>query len=815
MADPEQAAPQDEEETPEPEAESGADASASPETAPQPPPPDGPALAQDEPTPEAQEPRQLQREALQRMLPDDLQGVRVPFIAVRLPAHIYLGLVVVGLLSCVAIIFSVVHRRDGGAVPFPEAETGGEPETAPPDEFAKRWTALPYDEIMDMADRRSADGDSIGAAGLYRSAAEREGEGPAKTAFASFRLAQMLVAQEEYGEALRIFRSLEARSRPGDQLWLHALVETVTILSRGEDWRELWRTSNLLQANLARYPEAMAPDGELCAVEAWTVYSKAMARVRMFLAQAGQAGRLYDVDLPPYGRAPCVRPPLQAEQITIRTSEAPPAGLSARPDAHALVIEADGVPVGDVVDAVAAWGGPAVTYDPADAPPVTCLMRVVAPAVALEVILGSVGLQARRVGDEWAVQPFAAKPDSPEQARKVAMDALYDLLTLYPECPQVDEAYFALAHLFLAGRDAAGEPATIAMDQFENMTGRFPRSPWTVYGRYVTGRAALEAGDYERAERELLRAHDGVVRHPLKLPALRHAATAQMALDKHLQAASCLRQCLALGPPEELVPELLYGLACCMEESGASRREVARRYLELVSRFPNSEEAVLADYRRARMAFDAGDYAAAAARYEHFLARRPMRGDVGQKVCAELVQCYANLGQHYRVVLLGEVMSTAMSDSEEFRRVLPILLDACKKAGLGRIGLSFLDRARQQTSDEALMRRLDLERASFLLTLGRYAEGSALLKELEGCATDPGDLYDVCLLRARACLAQGEPERGLDLCRLVARSAGPLDPVRAEALRIMGSYYESHDEYDKAALLYSGKLPVEQEGSSP
>ena len=72
-------------------------------------------------------------------------------------------------------------------------------------------------------------------------------------------------------------------------------------------------------------------------------------------------------------------------------------------------------------------------------------------------------------------------------------------------------------------------------------------------------------------------------------------------------------------------------------------------------------------------------------------------------------------------------------------------------------------------------------------------------------------LETIRLLRAEICMARGEDDAGFDLCLQVAHECES-QALRARALRIIGGYYERKMDFDRAALAYSGKCPLNATG---
>jgi hypothetical protein len=276
-----------------------------------------------------------------------------------------------------------------------------------------------------------------------------------------------------------------------------------------------------------------------------------------------------------------------------------------------------------------------------------------------------------------------------------------------------------------------------------------------------------------------------------------------------MEAATGYRRCLGLKPPAEVRPELLLCEAQQLARAGVARAEVDECYLRVRTLYRGTEHARTADYRRARLAWKAGDARTATGRYERFLANWSLDSATGRRACADLLQAYLEAGQYVRALLLGDVMRARIGGSGEFRRCLPALLSACVHAGLPEQGLAMVDAAIAQAPPEK-RHECAMHKARFLLNLGREAQAESLLKNLEADARSPQQRYGAALLRARLLLAGQGEDAGIDICRTVATAPDCPGALRAEALRVLGGHYERTGRYHQAALAYNGRCPVNQ-----
>jgi tetratricopeptide (TPR) repeat protein len=209
---------------------------------------------------------------------------------------------------------------------------------------------------------------------------------------------------------------------------------------------------------------------------------------------------------------------------------------------------------------------------------------------------------------------------------------------------------------------------------------------------------------------------------------------------------------------------------------------------------------------------DTGDFAGAAVRYERFLAAWPPQGDLGVAVCSDLIRCYLQCGEHIRAVLLAGVMRSQFAYEDSYRDLLPLLVEVYEKAGMRQAALELVEQSQASSLFPAGDPSLMLEKARLLVELGSYAEAGETLAALE-TAGDDRLLHAAQLLRARMHMERKEYGVGLDLCRKVALES-KYDALRADALRIIGAYYEREGEFDRAALTYAGSCPPHVDGGN-
>ena len=737
--------------------------------------------------------------------PPEIHGVHVPLVG-ELPLRTVAILACVAALAFLAVLIiglsvmtpaPALPAYHGGPIARVTAGEGAAPAAPLAD-----LSPFGYEELMEQGERCAQDGDLAAAVRLFREASEREDAGLPRVLLARHKLSEALLRLGRHQDALRICESLRAVSRPGDELWKNALISSIRVLSDAEQWEDFFRHVYLLRANTARYPDEPA-------LNRWLAYCVAMAKVRILLDRSPARGELWGVAPPALGRAPCGTRPLVAEDIVPTSGRYGDGTLRAEYQMGELRLLSEGAPLGQVLAEVAQKAGLNVAYEgPADYV-VSASLETLSPEQALELVLGSVGLEAAAVGDKMVVRRLQPLPGSDADALKAALWGLQEFLILYPESVQVGEAYYALGHLYMTRGQTK-----MALDQLDILFKEFARAPWSVWGHYIAGRARCDAQDWARAEADLLAVVDGDPKHPLSQSAFLWAAQCEVELGKYTEAVACFRRALAHETQDPLTPAILYKIAFCLEKSSASPLEVEERYTELRARYPGTEYARDADYRLARMALDAGDCAKAVARYEFYMTTWPVQYERTRQACRDLVSAYLKAGDPMRAALLGEVMAATFPEEPECRDALPAVLEAHAQAGLHQMGLEVIEKSLDAAQDAEQRLFLTVAKARFLADTARYDEAKALLDQVAAELPGRDLLHEARLVEAQMLMATGQQDQGLALCREAALK-GRSDEVRAKALTLMAQQYTMRKEFDRAALAYAGKCPLEGGGSSP
>jgi TolA-binding protein len=758
----------------------------------------------EQPSEEAGEPEAAGAPDADEIVPPDVATLPIPIVGtlsirslailVCLVALVFVGVLFVGLKS------RSVRRAPVAVGAALSAETASEATSE--GILLADLSGLGHDELMEQAAKRTADEDYAAAVRLYREAAGREEAGLPKVLLARHKLAEALASQGDYGEAQLECESLRSVTRPGDELWKNALISSIRILSASRDWDEFFRHLCLLRANSARYADEAA-------LNRWLAYCRAMAMVQMFLQRSGQETGLYGIEPPAFGQARYAGRPLVPEEIMPASGKYGDGTLEAKYEMGELHLLSEGASLSEVLKATADATGLSIDYSGPAQYRVSAALQTLSPQHALELVLGSVGLAAQERDEELVVERMDPVPKSNAEALSAALWELQEFLILYPDSAPVPEAYYALGHLYMS----QGQNNT-ALDQLVVLCKEFPETIWATYGHYIAGRMSCDLKNWRRAERELLAVVDSAVEHPLMQSGFLWAAHAQAQLGKYSDAVACFRRALAHEVKDPLTPEILYNIALCLERSGASALEVEERYAELRTRFPTSEYAREADYRLARMAFDAGKFGKAARRYEFYLSAWPIESERARQACRDLVFSYMNTGDCVRAVLLSEVMCSAFGRKPEYCQALPALLEAYREAELQQVGLAFLERSMAATSDPRQQSSLLVEKARLLVDLKEFDEASALVALLKQNLRDPDLLYKVRLVEAQMLVGQGQRDEGIEVCRQVALKCSSQETCAA-ALKLMGRYYELTKQFDKAALAYAGKCPMRVERSAP
>ncbi len=756
-----------------------------------------PEEAEEEAEQEAEEEAE-DEETEEEISPPHLGRVNIPVVG-SVPLWV-LGMSI-GVAFLAFVVTLVLGLRGLGE---PEAPSGAERRAAAgvaPDAPipAEEVAALDYQRLLERAEQRERAGDYAAAAQLYRSAAAREGEGVPRVLYARHKLSRTLLRLGRYREAFQMAESLRSLGRPGSELWKHALSTSITVLGDQERWEEYFRQLYLLRANSARY-------GDEAALNRWLTYKKSMARMRQYLDIDEAARRLYGMEPPAFGEESCKCRPLSEADARAVTGGYGDRTVEVDYAPGELYIRSDGAPLSQVLTELERATRVEIEHEaPADYGVTACL-NAVGPEEALEVVLGTVGLRVRADGEVMEVLKADPVPATGSAAAEAALWAVQEFLILYPESGNVPEAYYVLAHLYMARNKTR-----LALDQLSILCSQYPQSSWAAWAHYLAGRAWYDLDEWERAEQELLRLADGWPDHRLAPVAFLWAGQSEFRLEKYEEAATCFRQALAGEVNKPLEPQILYNIAICLEKTGAAPEELEERYLELRSRFPRTDYASRADYRLARMALERGFHRKAVDRYETYLERWPADSEKAPQACCDLLKAYVECGETFRAVMLGEVLVHRFGYEKHFWDALPDMLRAYRECDLHNLALAALGDALAEVQEPERRRRLRVEQARLLLDRGSYKEAEEVLERLKGKIEGESLRSRAELCRARLLMAT-RPAKGLELARrLAVRSTSKA--IRCRALRMIAEHYRETGKFDEAALAYSGKCQAPGEGS--
>ena len=436
-----------------------------------------------------------------------------------LPTSLLLAVLAAAVVLFLVALFACVHVWSGAAEEASALATGltpadeGEEQPLP---SAELLAGLTYSELTESARHCVTGADYERAAVLYAAAAEREEEGLPKALLARYKLAGALTLGARYGEAIHVVESLQAVSRPGDELWKNAVIAAIRIHQARKSRADFDRGLHLLRANSHRY-------GDEQALNRWLAYVEAMAGVEDVLARSEDSRSVYGVEPPPFGRAPYQGRPLAAEEIVPVSGKYGDGSLQVSCRLGEVRLRAEAAPLRDTLDAVADAAGIQIECDVPAQYVVVADIEGVTPQQCLETVLGSVGLALEGEGDRFVARSPQPRVESARQALESALWGLQEFLILCPDSPQLPEAYYALGHLHMTQGQRQ-----MALDQLGVLTREFPLSSWTVYARYVQGRASCDQQDWQRGEQELLFVADS-------------CSDASLARSAFLWAAHCQR----------------------------------------------------------------------------------------------------------------------------------------------------------------------------------------------------------------------------------------------------------------------------------
>jgi len=694
---------------------------------------------------------------------------------------------------------------------------------------------------FEAAEKAVGDGDLNQAVRLYSELAESKEAEAKETWFAQHRLSQILLRLGQYDKAIVASETLRSVSKPGDELWKHAMLtiaraEGAIAAKQGgsqEHWKAFFSACHTLRANSTRY-------GDELNLNSWIDYRMTMAKMEMFVTRWEEAAELYGMDRPPFGSGP---PECKVLALSDVPNQPQPRGkveLKVEVAEGQADVVAEGAPVLDVLSAITTGMGLKLECtDVAEKTPVFAKLLGVTAEEALETVLGSEGLVGRQDEGAFIVGPMDLSVLSKKDVAGAASLALQQFVVTHPSSFYADEASYALAHVYAVQGDTQ-----LALSQIQLLQKMFPYSSWTQRGHFVAARILEKGKAWADAEREMLAMVDvAKPGDPLVAKGFFWVAQYRVEQGKELEAqAGSVRgrrddaqekynaarqyyeKALSIGIPEAMTAEADYGIAWCMEKQKGTKfsvEAVEDSYRKVIATYRGTTPAEMATYRLARMAFDdaagpkASDKTAkwekAVQRYESYLKQYGVKSVQSSAACQDLLQAYLEAGQDGRAAVLAEVIRAATDWQADAEHVLPLLMNAYRKMNMPELGLKAIEEARSKHLPAAILDSLDVAEAELRMQLNNLSDANVVLDRVEKTGTDPRAIQEARLLRAKVCRVKLEYAKAIAICRDVA--LGPYDDLKVEALKLMGECYEASGEHDKAVWAYRGYCPATAGGS--
>jgi len=653
---------------------------------------------------------------------------------------------------------------------------------------------LPYDELIQRAHESSADGDYMRVSELYRLAAKQARGDMRRVLFARYGLSRALSALGLYDEAVDIAWSLRSVSEPGDGLWKHALVVSIHALGQQKRWDQFFQDLYLLKANSARYSDKAALD-------CWLAYRNAVAWAQICFSRAPTGAPFNGATMPVFGKGLPACEPLSLDDVPADVAPAGEGSVSVERRLGRVDLRSERAPLRQVLRAVRS--DVSFSSDAPKAPQrrVRAFLEAVTEEQALEALTGLAGLEVVAESQKTVIRKLDLTGRSAEELLRTAASKLQAFLMVHPESEFVPEAYYALGSVYLLQGSRE-----MAVGQLEVLTRSYSRSPWAMRGHYVAGRILGEKGNWDEAEREMLRVLDGGWEYSLAPDVLYWVGVSMFNQEKYAEAVRCFQNIRSDRLLAELRPEVLYDWAFCMEQLDFDPAETEERYREVKTRYPLTPYAGMAECGLARLAVKQGDYAEAIRRYESYLRARGPEGQFDAKVYAELLKCYFQTGSYYRAVLLAQDLVEGLEWRPAHAELVALVVEAYERAEMQRLGLRAVVKL-LGLGMAGCRQQLLVKKAGFLLDMKSYGQVRETLEQIDTGGDDPECLVQAQLLKAKLQASTWNYADALELCRQIALNSSNR-PAVVEALQIMSRCYEALGERENAMLVYEGKCPV-------
>ena len=651
-------------------------------------------------------------------------------------------------------------------------------------------------ELVRKANKALEETDGERALRLYRKAWEKRSSGERSAYVAGSRMATLLTGRDEVEKALGISKKVKEHARCGSALWRDAVIQILILSRQTQEPTRLRRHTYLLRANLAR-----CPGGE--ALRPWCLYQLAMLKFRRARTDKAEAGHPLALPGLRFGlQTPDIDPVLSGQPDTGSGGDANPE-LEIREESDGLHIRSNGVSLSRFFGAFPADGSISIASGKYEEKTVHAHLEGVSRGEALDIVLGSLGLELEGHSDETSVITERDAPaEASDEAVQGALSALELFVMLFSDSRYLPETYYALSHLRLQGEDYTG-----ALKQLEISLERFPRTSWAAPAHYMAGWIHCRRENWEQALEHMRAVGDtaGSISHYAtgwKGHILRH-------LGQHENALECFLTALEKDLPDAMHLRFLYGKAVCLEKVGAEDDTVRRAYKRIIKKGKEGTYPVLALRALARNALDRNRPEAA----EKMLARAMERADEGMVQWGELpvrlVEAYRNTGKPLPGLLAAEALVTYLPAGERYGLRMAAV-KACIQAEMPQRGLALLSRIDPQKHSGASRARIARNRGELLRMAGNHEKALTAFEEALERAEGDEMTSRVLISKARVFLAQRNYESCVEICRRVVEgdSTPGTDQV---ALDLIGRCYADRGEFNQAARFFNGEYHIPRE----
>ena len=430
----------------------------------------------------------------------------------------------------------------------------------------------------------------------------------------------------------------------------------------------------------------------------------------------------------------------------------------------------------------------------------------------IEVACGAAGLVARLTGEEAVIHdPRTERSAAALQAllAKEAVSMWRRRLLDERDDPGHERAHFALALIAEYQGDTASAIAEYAL-----LARRYEMSPLAPVALLRSAGIAIDLRDYAGARRRLLQLLNRDPDYPDADAVYLRLGHATLQAGLYENAADTYRRLYYWELSREAQAGGAFGAGKAYHLLG--RHDEAVKWLEryrLVARgMPHADRAE-AEYRlgASLLALAEPDRGQAALRRARAAdPAQPLRADVTLTLAESLGDTSAYPEALALVARVPDEGAPAAKVDEA------VLLEArlLRRMGLADRAVRALARQRDEASSEEATVRIDMELAHCYVALDQPDEARRLL-DVAVARLEPGPIAQAATADlAELHLADGRTRQAATLARsLLARSPG--ETIRRRALGILGRAYLAAQDYERAALAFSGKVPEAEEGATP